>query len=108
MDKLDLTIPVATIGTSTNAKLNFGTTEVADGTACSTWVLVPGPGDTGAQCGKISRQIRILEDRMNGKRQNALRDEISKLILMYNQQKFHMTTTSEKVFEELRIVLYDT
>ena len=41
---------------------------------------------------------------MDGQRQDALRDEISKLILMYNQQKFHMTTTSEKVFEELRRV----
>ena len=55
MDTLDLSVPVATIGTSTNARLTFGPEEVAGGTACSTSVLVPGPGDTGAQCAKISR-----------------------------------------------------
>ena len=54
MDRLDLSIPVATIGTSTNARLTFGPEEVKNGTACSTSVLVPGPADTGAQCGKIS------------------------------------------------------
>ena len=52
---MDLSVPVATIGTSTNARLTFGPEEVAGGTACSTSVLVPGPGDTGAQCAKISR-----------------------------------------------------
>ena len=55
MDTLDLSVPVATIGTSTNARLTFGPEEVSGGTACSTSVLVPGPGDTGAQCAKISR-----------------------------------------------------
>jgi len=59
MDRLDLSIPVATIGTSTNARLTFGPEEVKNGTACSTSVLVPGPADTGAQCGKISRQGSI-------------------------------------------------
>jgi len=56
MDRLDLSIPVATVGTSTNARLTFGPEEVKNGTACSTSVLVPGPADTGTQCGKISRQ----------------------------------------------------